>query len=219
MQNKIVLLATHNKGKVLEMRDVFSKIQNKENYQAESLDFLPFSVEDIEETGTSFEENALLKARHVAKTTGYIALADDSGLEVDSLKSAPGIYSARYAQMRNNKEILDLEGSKDYHNILQVLKDMQNFNADEERKARFCSCLAMVFVDKDKEITDEIVVHGYWEGYLTKEIIGSNGFGYDPIFFDPLLQKTAAELTKDEKMKTSHRAKAIQKLLEKLNLK
>ncbi len=215
MQKNIVLLATHNQGKVLEMRNVFSQISSQ-NYEAQSLEYLPYALDDIEETGSTFAENALVKARYVATTTGYIALADDSGLEVEALDNAPGIYSARYAKRRNDKEILATEGSKDFHNILQVLKDMQGFEKNEERKARFVSCLAMVFVNDKKEITKEIVVHGYWNGYLTKEIIGANGFGYDPIFFDENLQKTSAQLEKHEKMQVSHRAKAIENLCKEL---
>ncbi len=201
----IILLATHNQGKVAEMHSALK------GYQVESLDYLPDKIEDVEENGLSFEENALLKARFVAKKTGFIALADDSGLEIQALDSAPGIYSARYAQRRNDSEILSLNSPKDLKNILQVLKDMKGI---ENRKARFCCCLALVF----PKTGQEIVVHGYWEGEITKEIIGENGFGYDPIFLDKSLGKTSAELTKAEKMQISHRARAIVALQHELNI-
>ncbi len=206
--SKIILLATHNQGKLVEMQEIFKE----KGYTVKNLDYLSTKIEAPEEIGITFEENALLKAYYVAKETGFIALADDSGLEISALKNAPSIYSARYATRRNDKEILALQEkepekySQDMLNNLQVLKDMQNFSEDEQRKARFCCCLALVFPD-DKS---PIITHGYWEGIITKEIKGENGFGYDPIFFDPILGKTSAQLSKEEKMKVSHRAKAIE---------
>ncbi len=215
--SEIVLLATRNQGKVAEMRSIFAS-SFKDKYQVESLDFLGYELDDVEETGETFEENALLKARYVSEKTGYIALADDSGLEIEALNNAPGLYSARYATLRNDLQILASEGNQDYHNILQVLKDLQNFETDDERKARFRCCLAMVFPETSNQSIEqkEIIANGYWEGIITKEIVGENGFGYDPIFFDKNLGKTSAELKKEEKMKISHRAKAIENLLTQL---
>ncbi len=207
-KENIIILASHNKGKVIELQSAFTAL----GYRVENLDFLETKIEEIEETGTTFEENALLKARYVAEKTGYIALADDSGIEIEALNNAPGLYSARYAQRRNdliqNKDMQEIP--KDSLNIMQVLKDMQG---NKNRNARFTCCLALAFPNKD----EHIIAFGYWNGTLTEEIIGENGFGYDPIFFDETLGKTSAELTKSEKMAVSHRAKAIKNLIQKMN--
>ncbi len=209
-ENAIIILASHNKGKVAELKEAFLSL----GYRIESLDFLEQEIEEIEETGMTFEENALLKARYIADKTGYIALADDSGLEVEALENAPGLYSARYAQRRNDLILQEnmQEVPKDTLNILQVLKDMQG---KEERKARFTCCLALAFPQSDKHI----VAFGHWNGELTQSMSGENGFGYDPIFYDTSLAKTAAQLTKAEKMAVSHRARAIEKMLNEIKNK
>ncbi len=208
-KSNIIILASHNKGKVAELKEPFSSM----GYRVESLDFLEERIDEIEETGSSFEENALLKARYVANKTGYIALADDSGLEVQALDNAPGLYSARYAKIRNNLILQDdmKEVPKDTLNILQVLKDMQG---KEDRRARFTCCLALVFAKGE-----HLLAFGHWNGELKQEMSGENGFGYDPIFFDPSLSKTAAQLTKAEKMAVSHRAKAIENMIKQMKNK
>ncbi len=210
-KDNIIILASHNAGKVKELQSAFEPT----GFRVENLDFLPFPVEDVEETGQTFEENALLKARYVAEKTGYISLADDSGLEIESLNNAPGVYSARYAQKRNdliNELTTTAHPSKDELNILQVLKDMASYKDTEQRKARFCCCLALVFPKTNKEL----LAYGYWNGYITKEKIGENGFGYDPIFYDNDLKKTAAQLSKEEKLKVSHRGKAVANLIKQI---
>ncbi len=205
MKNNTIILASHNEGKVREMSALF----NKMGYELISLASYNKELELPEETGTTFEENALIKAKFVAKETSCIALADDSGLEIFVLNNAPGVYSARYATNRNNNEILSQDISKDEKNILQVLKDLEKFTTNEERKARFVCCLALVFPDERANI----ISHGYWEGIITKECIGENGFGYDPIFYDEKLQKVSAQLSKEEKNAVSHRGAAIKNLL------
>ncbi len=200
--NKIIL-ATHNKGKLAEMLSPFADL----GYLVENLD--GYNLEAPEENGNTFEENALIKARYVSEKTGHIALADDSGLEVYALDNRPSIYSARYAQMQNSHEIITQNISDDTKNILQVLKEMEDIKDIEKRKARFVSCLSLVFPDNRAPI----IAHGFWEGQITFEPKGENGFGYDPIFFDPKLNKVSAELAKSEKMAISHRAKAIENLL------
>ncbi len=198
-----ILLATHNKGKVAEMRSPFTDL----GYDLDCLD--GYNLEAPEENGKSFEENALIKARYVSEKTGLIAIADDSGLEIAALNNRPSIYSARYAHLQNDPEIQAKDVDEDKKNILQVLKDMQGIKEFEKRNACFVCCLALVFPD-DRE---PIIAHGYWEGLITFEAKGLNGFGYDPIFFDPSIAKVSAELEKSEKMAISHRAKAIENLL------
>ncbi len=206
-KNTIIILASHNKGKVLELKEPFLAL----GYDLKSLDFLDEEIEEIEETGLTFEENALLKARYVADKTGYIAIADDSGLEIEALDNAPSIYSARYANRRQDLILLEENAnvSKDHLNILQVLKDMRGKSS---RNARFTCCLALAFANSEKHL----LAFGHWEGQITEEMQGENGFGYDPIFFDPLLNKTSAQLTKNEKMAVSHRAKAIENLVKQM---
>ncbi len=198
MQNTIVL-ATRNAGKVRELADALRV------YGLEVLGLEAFpALEDIEETGKTFEENSLLKAKYVAEKTGLIAIADDSGLEVDALEGRPGIYSARYS---NDWEFLP-EETKDSRNIRKLLHELQDVPA-EKRTARFVSCMAAC-----KPNGQHIVVRGTWEGLLLEKERGHNGFGYDPIFFDASLGRSAAELTKDEKNARSHRGNALRKLLE-----
>ncbi len=198
-----ILLATHNKGKIAEMRTPFTDL----GYTIEGIE--EYNLISPEENGKTFEENALIKARYVAEKTGCIALADDSGLEIYALDMRPSIYSARYAQMQNDAEIITQNINDDEKNILQVLKEMQDIKEIKNRKARFVACLALVFPDDRAPI----IAHGYWEGQITLEPKGTNGFGYDPIFFDPIIGKVSAELEKSEKMAISHRAKAIENLL------
>jgi len=155
---------------------------------------------DIEETGSTFEENALIKARTVSAETGLLALADDSGLEVDALAGAPGVYSARYAG----------EGATDEANnqkLLDALKDV----ALENRQGRFVCALAAVFPDGR-----ELVVRGTVEGYIDFEPKGTHGFGYDPLFLIPAYQLTFGELGPMIKNSMSHRGKAIEVMKEKL---
>lgn len=186
---KTVYIATKNPGKVAEFQNFF------QDFIVKSLLDLDFEFE-IEETGQSFEENALIKANALAKKIGADVLADDSGLEVDALNGRPGIYSARYS------------GQGDLGNNLKLLAELETV-PDHKRTARFVCALA--YVTKDLK---SIVVRGECEGLIGKTMQGKNGFGYDPLFIVPSLNKTFAELSKEEKAQISHRANALKKLHE-----
>jgi XTP/dITP diphosphohydrolase len=154
-------------------------------------------VNEIPETGTTFIENALIKARNASSQSKLPALADDSGLEVDALNGEPGIYSARYAG----------EHSKDDENIAKLILNMDQY---DNRTARFCC--AMVFV-QNADDPNPIIIEKYWKGEILRETIGSNGFGYDPIFYLPELGCTSAQLKPEKKNQLSHRGQALSALL------
>ncbi|HKN04088.1 MAG TPA: XTP/dITP diphosphatase [Buttiauxella sp.] len=189
-----VVLATGNAGKVRELADLLGDFGLDVVAQTE------LGVESAEETGLTFIENAILKARHAALVTGLPAIADDSGLAVDVLGGAPGIYSARYAG-------IDASDQQNLEKLLATLKDV----SDEQRKARFHCVLVYM---RHAEDPTPLVCHGSWEGQITRVAAGAGGFGYDPIFFVPSEGKTAAELTRDEKRAISHRGQALKLLLE-----
>ncbi|BCG08064.1 XTP/dITP diphosphatase [Buttiauxella agrestis] len=189
-----VVLATGNAGKVRELADLLG------NFGLDVVAQTELGVESAEETGLTFIENAILKARHAAHITGLPAIADDSGLAVDVLGGAPGIYSARYAG-------LEASDQQNLEKLLATLKDVP----DEQRKARFHCVLVYM---RHAEDPTPLVCHGSWEGRITRESAGNGGFGYDPIFFVPSEGKTAAELTRDEKRAISHRGQALKLLLE-----
>ncbi|MCS3603253.1 XTP/dITP diphosphohydrolase [Buttiauxella sp. BIGb0471] len=189
-----VVLATGNAGKVRELADLLG------NFGLDVVAQTELGVESAEETGLTFIENAILKARHAAHITGLPAIADDSGLAVDVLGGAPGIYSARYAG-------LEASDQQNLEKLLATLKDVP----DEQRKARFHCVLVYM---RHAEDPTPLVCHGSWEGRITREAAGAGGFGYDPIFFVPSEGKTAAELTRDEKRAISHRGQALKLLLE-----
>ena len=193
---RTLILATRNQGKVRELRDPLARF----GFDVQSL---PEDFPEIEENGTTFEENALIKARAVANALGVAAAADDSGLEVDALGGAPGVYSARYSE-----DWPAVEGeSKDERNNRKLLAELEGVPA-EKRTARFRCCMALVIPGGE-----EIVVSGAWEGSIGFKRAGANGFGYDPLFIDPELELTGAELTREAKMVLSHRGKALAKLL------
>ncbi|KGT93851.1 nucleoside-triphosphate diphosphatase [Erwinia typographi] len=188
-----VVLATGNPGKVREMADLLAAFGLDIVAQTE------LGVESVEETGLTFIENAILKARHASAATGLPAIADDSGLAVDALGGAPGIYSARYAG----------EDASDRQNLLKLLAALEEV-PDGQRQARFhCVLVYMRHADDPTPL----VFHGSWQGEITRTAAGEGGFGYDPIFFVPALGKTAAELSKAEKHAVSHRGKAMTLLL------
>lgn len=192
MMNKIVF-ATTNEGKVKEIKEIL------EGFPVEVVSMKEMNITtDIEENGTTFEENSLIKAREISKLTGLPALADDSGLEVDYLNGEPGIYSARY---------LGKDTDYNYKNnyIIDRLKEAE----DKERSARFICVISLVLPDGR-----EFVKKGVMEGRIGYEIKGENGFGYDPIFYLPEYGKTSAELSSDEKNKISHRGKALRAMKE-----
>ncbi|MEK4166944.1 XTP/dITP diphosphatase [Anoxybacillus sp. FSL W8-0104] len=189
---KRMIIATKNKGKIAEFQQLFAK----KGVEIRSL--LDYDdVPDVEETGKTFAENAILKATTIANMFHEPVIADDSGLIVDALNGEPGVYSARYAG----------EGKNDQANIEKVLTKLQGVPF-EQRTARFHCTLAVA-----KPNGDVTTVDGVCEGYITEEPVGENGFGYDPIFFVPEKQRTMAQLTKEEKNEISHRAKALQHLL------
>lgn len=191
--NKIVL-ATGNQGKVREMADLLAEFGFDVMAQSE------FNVSDVAETGTTFIENAIIKARHAAKQTGMAAIADDSGLEVDYLAGAPGVYSARYAG----------EGASDADNLNKLLEAMQGVPQDQ-RTARFHCVLVLM---RHADDPTPLVCHGKWEGRILEQAHGSNGFGYDPVFFVPEENCASAELEPARKKQLSHRGQALNKLFQ-----
>lgn len=190
---KAIVLASGNKGKIRE----FSTLLEPFGVQVRSLSEFP-EIGDIPETGETFVENAFIKARTVAEKTGLVAVADDSGIEVDALDGRPGVYSARYsgpgANAESNNELL--------------LKELAGV-PDEKRTARF-RCVMAAVAPNGAEISTE----GAWEGRIAHGYSGTSGFGYDPLFFDPEFGMTSAEMTPEQKNSRSHRGKAIRKLLE-----
>ena len=192
MIDKLVL-ASGNQGKLREFSQLFADKDIQVIPQNE------FDTIEAEETGLSFVENAILKARNACKFSGLPALADDSGLEVDALKGAPGIYSARYAGP-------DASDTDNYLKLLNALKDVPL----EKRSARF-QCV-LVYMRHENDPTPQ-VFQGSWEGQILTEPSGAEGFGYDPIFLVPSEACSSAELSKDRKNALSHRGQAIQELL------
>ncbi len=191
---KKIVLATGNKGKVAEFAHLFA--QYHINVQPQSA----FNVPDVPETGTTFVENAIIKARHAAQITGLPAIADDSGLVVTALNGAPGIHSARYAGEHGN----------DHANCLKLLDALKD---KSDRSARFLCVL--VFMRHANDPTP-IICQGEWHGSITKQASGSGGFGYDPIFYVPDHKQTAADLSKEIKNSISHRAQALGLLMQRI---
>lgn len=197
-----VVLATHNQGKVRELAEPLAAL----GVELVGLDGFP-QVGEIVEDGETFAENALIKAYTVAEATGLIAIADDSGLEVDALDGRPGIYSARYADSE-----LPLEGeTRDQRNNRKLLFELKDVPY-ERRQARFVCCIACV-APGHYEPDETLVVQGSWEGRILNEPMGENGFGYDPVFADIVLGRSAAQLTREEKMARSHRGAAVRSLV------
>lgn len=192
---KQIILATKNNGKVREINSMLSGL----DIEALSLDDVP-DAPDVVEDGATFEENAFKKASQVAHHTGMMSLADDSGLEVDALNGAPGIYSARFAG----------EGASDDMNNKKLLDELKDID-DGRRTARF-RCVMVLYDLSGGWIKSE----GVCEGVIARAPRGGNGFGYDPLFFLPGLGRTMAELTGEEKNSISHRAIALKKLMERL---
>ncbi len=183
-----VVLATGNPGKVRELADLLA------DFGLDVVAQTDLGVESAEETGLTFIENAILKARHAARITGLPAIADDSGLAVDALGGAPGIYSARYAGV-------DADDQQNLDKLLAALKDV----APGERRAAQFHCV-LVYLRHAEDPTP-LVCHGSWGGEITEQAAGEGGFGYDPVFYVPELGQTAAELTREEKRAISHRGK------------
>ncbi len=191
-----VVLASGNAGKLKEFQYLLA--DRGIDVVAQST----FDVPDARETGLSFVENAIIKARHAARLTGLPAIADDSGLEVDALDGAPGIYSSRFA----GPKATDTDNKK---RLLELLKEVP----EQNRAARF-QCL-LVYMRHAADPTP-LICQGTWEGVIATRPKGSNGFGYDPVFFVREQGCTAAELPREVKNTLSHRARAMRQLLEKL---
>lgn len=189
---KEVIIATKNPGKAREFEHIFAP----RGIAVRTLLDFP-EIEDVEETGSSFEENATLKAEAVSQQLNKMVIGDDSGLIVDALDGRPGIYSARYAGE---------EPKNDQKNLEKVLFELQGVPEDD-RTARFYCALAVAVPGKET-----ITVAGICKGRILEEQRGTNGFGYDPVFYVPEKGRAMAELSSDEKNKISHRANALKKL-------
>jgi XTP/dITP diphosphohydrolase len=193
---KTLVLASANRGKLAEIQQVLADSGFTLVSQAE------LGVEDAVEDGRSFIENALIKARHACAATGLPALADDSGLLVDALGGAPGLISAHYAGVHG-------DSAANIRHLLAALADVPK----EERTARFHSTLVLLRHTDDPQ---PLIAEGVWEGCILEAPRGSGGFGYDPVFYDPTLGVSAAELPPDLKNRTSHRGQALARLRERL---
>ncbi|RLA08208.1 MAG: non-canonical purine NTP pyrophosphatase, RdgB/HAM1 family [Gammaproteobacteria bacterium] len=192
---KKIILSSSNPGKLKEFKQLFKTI---------NIDIIPQSqmnIKDVPETGLTFIENALIKARNACKVGGMSAIADDSGIEVDALNGDPGIYSARYGGTNTT----------DDKNNQKLIENLKNIPSDG-RTARY-QC-ALVFMKHDKD-PSPIIIQESWEGIINLTPRGTNGFGYDPYFYLPTYKKTAAEISPTEKNKISHRGKALKKLMQK----
>lgn len=191
--SQTIVLASNNAGKIAEFNGLLSQFNIEVKPQGD------FQVAEADETGLTFVENAILKARHACTHTGLPALADDSGIEVDALQGAPGIYSARFAGEHGNNEA---------NNAL--LLDKLTGVPSAERSARFHCVLAFMRHENDPT---PVIAHGTWEGRILESAQGVEGFGYDPIFYVPDTQCSAASLPKEIKNQLSHRAKALAELV------
>ncbi len=191
-----VVLASKNRHKLVEIAAILEKLDIELVLQSE----LGIDI-DVEETGTTFEENSLLKARAVMEATGLPALADDSGIAVDALNGEPGVYSARYG----------FDDSLDDHGRMMLLLKNTQQVPDDKRQAQFVCVITLVTPEGEV-----IQARGEVHGTLTREPRGENGFGYDPIFFYPPMGMTTAELPPEVKNRVSHRANALKLMYEKL---
>ena len=188
-------MASGNAGKLAEIRRLLDGLAVEVIAQAE------LGVSDAEETGVTFAENSLLKARHAADATGLPAIADDSGIAVDALDGRPGVYSARFAG----------ENATDDENLDRLLEEVADVR-DEDRGAAF-HCVATYVVPGE---TDALVAEGIWRGSLLRARDGEGGFGYDPIFLDPESGRSSAQLTPEQKNARSHRGQALRALVHQL---
>jgi len=197
LKYKKIVLATNNLNKVREINELFQESIYKNIPQSE------FKVTEVEETGKTFTENALIKARNAAKYTDLPVIADDSGIEVDALDGRPGIFSARYSGI----------GATDKDNLTKLIKDIKHIDRKNCQAKFIC---AMVYIAYEND-PNPIIVEGIWKGYVITKPRGVNGFGYDPIFYVPEYECTSAELDRKKKNQLSHRGQAIRKLTKKLN--
>jgi len=187
-----IVFASGNRGKIREVADIFADLHIAIVPQKE------FAIESPEETATTFIDNALLKARYASARSGLPAMADDSGIVVDALGGRPGVWSARYAG----------EAATDEQNVDKLLEELADV-PDEQRAAGFHCAAVLVFPDSD---VASLIVESVWRGKILRQRLGEGGFGYDPVFLDPSLGKTGAQMTRDEKNGVSHRGKAFREL-------
>ena len=203
--DKKIVLASGNKGKVREFVKMFTDL---------GLDIVPqteLGVGDVPETGTTFVENAIIKARYAAQITGMPAIADDSGIEVDYLNGVPGIYSARYSTLDNSFK--GSGDSVDANNNLKLLDALKDVDDEALRTARY-QCI-LVYMRHAADPTP-IICQAAWEGIIMREQAGDNGFGYDPLFWVPEYKMSSAQLDPEIKNAMSHRGKALRLLHDEL---
>lgn len=187
-----IILASKNQDKIREIGKI---LRNSKRILMTCNDI---EIPEVEETGSTFVENAILKARSASLITGLAAIADDSGIEVDYLNAQPGIKSARYSGDNATNE----------SNNLKLLKALDGVPYEKRKACYRCVIVYMRFPDDPFPV----ITSGSWEGYITEKLIGSNGFGYDPLFYLPEYDKTSAQISSSLKNKISHRAKALKKL-------
>lgn len=195
------VLASNNKGKLAEFQRLFAEA----NLNVTIVPQGELGIEDAVEDGLSFVENAIIKARHASRISGLPAIADDSGLCVPVLGNAPGIYSARYAGEHGN----------DDKNNAKLVTDLQAMRGEQPIQGMFVCVLAMV---RHADDSLPIIAQGLWQGEILEAPYGDGGFGYDPLFWLPERQATAASLSPADKNRISHRGQAIQQLLDQLSL-
>jgi len=194
--NNTIVFASGNAGKMLELQT------SLQPFNIEIISQSTLNVKEVPETASTFVENALIKARHACQVTGLPAIADDSGLQVKALHGAPGIYSARYAG----------ENATSQDNIKKLLAELIN-TPSEKRQARFYCVL--VYMQHAKDPTP-LICEGIWNGIILEKELGNSGFGYDPIFWDPIKNSSAAQLSITEKNQCSHRGHALKLLTDKI---
>ncbi|TGN38297.1 RdgB/HAM1 family non-canonical purine NTP pyrophosphatase [Marinobacter confluentis] len=195
-QDNRLVIASNNRGKIVELGELLAPLNLTPIAQGE------LGVSEAEEPAVTFIENAIIKARHAAKATGLPALADDSGLAVDALGGRPGVRSARFAG----------DSATDQQNVDALLAALRDV-APENRRAQFHCVLVYL---RHADDPTPIVCHGCWPGYVLEQPRGEGGFGYDPIFLAPETNTSAAEMTREEKARISHRGRALALLLEQL---
>lgn len=190
-----IILATENLDKLREMQQIFAKYCARYSFLAQT----DFNIVSPEETGLTFVENAILKARYASKIAELPAIADDSGLVVEALDGRPGIYSARYAGVKAAYS----------DNVQKILDELKNVPKEERRAQFYCVIVYLRFATDPAPL----ICYGVWDGFIATESRGENGFGYDPVFYVPTHNCTAAELAPEIKNQISHRAKALRLLV------
>ena len=190
---KTIVVATQNKGKVKEIKEMLEELP----FEVKTMGEVGIDI-DVDETGTTFAENAILKAEAISKLTDNLVIADDSGLEIDYFDKAPGVYSARY-----------LGKDTPYEEKNQIILDKLKDVPQEKRTARFVCVMAMSQKGKETVTTEGVI-----EGYIGTKPVGSNGFGYDPIFYVESLGTSTANISMEEKNKISHRSQALKQMIE-----